>query len=154
MLKNGILYQGEIQLHAFYLFAEQLRVWHNIWTEEKSSGCNNRRLLPDRSCDLRHRNSHCQFMADKHRGSWRKKKNIYTALLTSDLLLVQSLQKLEAKLPLDENYANKIKTEVRLSSRERGLSSTYVFLKHHSIMKNQDYCSLTIEINKIDAQRE
>lgn len=64
------------------------------------------------------------------------KKNIYTALLTSDLLLVQSLQKLEAKLPLDENYANKIKTEVRLSSRERGLSSTYVFLKHHSIMKN------------------
>lgn len=70
-------------------------------------------------------------MADKHRRSWRKK--IYTPLLTSDLLLVQSLQKLVTKLPLDVNYTNKIKTEARLSSRERGLSSTCVFEtpQHH-----------------------
>lgn len=49
--------------------------------------------------------------------------NICTPLLTSDLLLVESLQKLEAKLPLDVNYTSQIKTEARISSGEGGLSS-------------------------------
>ena len=87
-------------------------------------------------------------MADKHRGSGRK-KNIYTPLVTSDLVLVESLQKLEAELPLDVNYTNKIKTEQGYQVEKRECPA-HMFSKHHSIIKNQDYCNLTIEINKID----